>query len=1197
MSLLPQALDALNCPLTGINLIEASAGTGKTWTIAALFARLLLEERDGQPPPGIDQLLVVTYTKAATAELRERLRRRLSELAQTLAGDGDPGGDPFLPALAARFPPGPVRTLALQRLNAAITGFDAAAIYTIHGFCQRVLTDAAFESSQTFEAELVSDDEDRLVEIVDDFWRRRVVDDPLLAQVLVDNGETPDAWLAEVRPYLSKPYLRMRAPHVAGLERALLAVEQGWRALAARPELAAEAADVLRAVEGFNARSYSPAIIGRAIEALDALLRTPDTVPVLDKDGRRQLDKWLPSNLAKGMKKGHAAPEHPLFALVEAWLGAWDAYLAEVALSVAQLKLELIDWVNQQLSARRAGERSRGFDDLLTDLGAALIDPISGPLLAAHVARSFQVALIDEFQDTDPIQYSIFRHCFVAQQRPVFLVGDPKQAIYSFRGADIFAYLAARDDAQHHYTLDTNRRSEAPLVCAVNALFARELPFLIDGIAYQPVAAAPASGGRLEVDDGRSPFCFQWLQPEAADKAASGEAATALAADACADEIARLLALAAAGRAAIVGGETRRPLAGGDIAVLVSTHRQGDRVRQALAERGVASVALTQESVFASREAGELLALLRAWAEPASEARLRAALVTELAGVDAGELLSRVEDETRWEAQLQANAADHLLWRERGFMAAWRHFFARERVAERLLPLPDGERRLTNLSHLAELLQQESDSRQGMAPLLAWLEARVAQPPGGEEAVLRLESDAALVKIVTIHTAKGLQYPVAFCPFLWGGALERRDTAFWRYHAEEQSWLAPDVAADADVRLAARSELLAEKLRLLYVALTRAQYRQYLCWGWVRGMETAALSWLLHGRDASALPQLEQLELDAGVVRRQLDGFVAAANAEAGAACAVLEGAVERSSLAAPRAGGQDYRAQVFARRLAAPWRVASFTSLTHAQAAGKWQESPDHDARQPSAPAPQEPPALNRFGFPRGAKAGTCLHEIFETISFGVDAASLRQAVELALAKHGFAPEWAEAGYEMVAATLNAELDPGVTLAAVPDGKRLVEMEFMLPAPKLEVARLAAILSAPEHGLAAPLRAAAAQLDFATVRGFLKGFMDLVFEADGFIYLVDYKSNHLGGQHEDYRAERLAESIAQEHYYLQYLIYSVALRRYFSARGIDFAARFGGVRYLYLRGIGADGCGIWRDQPAPALLDALDHWFAGGHA
>ncbi|UGA39416.1 hypothetical protein JOS77_07925 [Chromobacterium haemolyticum] len=165
---------------------------------------------------------------------------------------------------------------------------------------------------------------------------------------------------------------------------------------------------------------------------------------------------------------------------------------------------------------------------------------------------------------------------------------------------------------------------------------------------------------------------------------------------------------------------------------------------------------------------------------------------------------------------------------------------------------------------------------------------------------------------------------------------------------------------------------------------------------------------------------------------------------------------------------GRNYLAQTFSRRLAAPWRVASFTSLTHAQAAGKWQESPDHDAGQPAAEL-QAPPVLDRFGFPRGAKAGTCLHEIFETISFGVDAAGLRQTVELALAKHGFAPEWGDAACEMVTATLNVELDPGVRLAEVPDGKRLVEMEFMLPAPRLEVAKLAAILSAPEHGLAAP--------------------------------------------------------------------------------------------------------------------------------
>ncbi|WP_258865194.1 UvrD-helicase domain-containing protein [Chromobacterium violaceum] len=451
-----------------------------------------------------------------------------------------------------------------------------------------------------------------------------------------------------------------------------------------------------------------------------------------------------------------------MFERMEAWLAAWDVYMDQVAHSLAGLKLELIAWANEELARRRGVERSRSFDDLLTDLGAALDHPATGPLLAAQVADSFSVALIDEFQDTDPTQYRIFRRCFVEEARPVFLVGDPKQAIYSFRGADIFAYLAARHDAERQYTLDTNRRSDEPLVATVNALFGRELPFLLDGIAYQPVAASPSSGGRLEVDDDRAPFNAQWLPAD--EKELSKEAAEQAAAEACADEIARLLTLAGEDRAAIVKGASRRRLAGGDIAVLVATHSQGDRVRSELRARGVASVALTQESVFASREAGEMLALLHAWAEPANEGRLRRALATELAGLDAARIQAELEDETRWERQLLKNADDHQRWREHGFMAAWRHYFARERAAERLLPLPDGERRLTNLGHLAELIQQESEGRQGMAPLLAWFAARVADPPRGEDAVLRLESDAALVKIVTVHTSKGLQYPVVFLP-------------------------------------------------------------------------------------------------------------------------------------------------------------------------------------------------------------------------------------------------------------------------------------------------------------------------------------------------------------------------------------------------------------------------------------------------
>ncbi|OHX13774.1 exodeoxyribonuclease V subunit beta [Chromobacterium sphagni] len=1182
-----QALDALNCPLSGINLIEASAGTGKTWTIAALFARLLLEERDGQTPPTIDRLLVVTYTKAATAELRERLRHRLSELLAVL--EGKAGGDDFLQRLAGRFPAGGARELARQRLTAAITGFDAAAIYTIHGFCQRVLTDAAFESGQTFQAELMEDDAGRLVEIVDDFWRSRIVSQPLLAQVLVEQRATPDEWLAEIRPYLSKPYLKLQAPDSGRLESAQRLALSRWQALAAEPQLAEEGLRLFAEHPGYKGNVYSAAILERTAGALRGWLAQPDGLPELDSDSRKALDKLRPEALAKGMKKDCPPPAHPLFERVEAWLAAWDAYMGQVAHSLAGLKLELIAWANAELARRRGGERSRSFDDLLTDLGAALDHPDSGPLLAAQVARSFSVALIDEFQDTDPTQYAIFRRCFVEQARPVFLVGDPKQAIYSFRGADIFAYLAARGDAEHHYTLDTNRRSDAPLVSTVNALFGRELPFLIAGIDYQPVAAQPSSGGRLEVDDGRAPFNAQWLL--AGDKALSKEAAEEAAATACANEIARLLSLAGEDRAAIVKDEARRRLKGGDIAVLVATHKQGDRVRAALRERGVASVALTQESVFASGEADELLALLHAWAEPASESRLRLALSTELAGLDAAELKARLEDEASWERQLLKNADDHQRWREHGFMAAWRHYFAREQLAARLLPLPDGERRLTNLGHLAELLQQESESRQGMAPLLAWFAARVANPPRGEEAVLRLESDAALVKIVTIHTSKGLQYPVVFCPFLWNGALERRGASFWSYHQGDAPWLAPDVVADDGVRLAARSEMLAEKLRLLYVALTRAQYRQYLAWGWVKDMQTASLSWLLHAPGVADLAALEQLKLDGPAVEGQLRAFAAGR----GGAMAVLEDEGWRA-LAAGAAAERRYAARPFARKLYAPWKIASFTSLTHA-VGSHLAEAPDYDrAPQPaSAPEPAAEPARDRFSFPRGSKAGICLHEIFENISFGAGEAAIREASASALARHGFGEEWLDAGCELILSTLEAELAPGARMREVADDRRLIEMEFTLPVKRLDVAALIGVLQDPAHGLAEPLRLAAGGLDFAAVQGFLKGFIDLVCELDGRFYLIDYKSNHLGDRYDDYREDNLAAAVAREHYYLQYLIYLVALRRYLRARGVDWDGRFGGVRYLFLRGMGQAGCGVWADRPADALLDALDG-LLGGH-
>jgi exodeoxyribonuclease V beta subunit len=1172
------ALDALNCPLSGVNLIEASAGTGKTWTIAALYTRLLLEaDADGQVP-GIDQVLVVTYTKAATAELRTRLRQRLHELCALL--EGGASQDAFLLSMAERFPPGSARQQALTRLHAAIAGFDTAAIYTIHGFCQRALTDAAFESGQTFSAELVQDDSLRLQDAADDFWRRHVVNDALLAQVLAENGETPDAWLAQIRPFLAKPYLQLRRPAAAGLSRAHERLQHGWQFLCAQAESVRAALQQLQQAQGLNARSYGPTHKALLQQLMERLLAQPDSLPALNRDERKLLEKLTPAALSKSANKGAQAPEHPGFALIGDWLAAWDQYLQAVALEITRLKLQLIDWMAEEMARRRQAERQRSFDDLLTDLNSALSDPLRGQALARQLSSSFKVALIDEFQDTDPIQYHIFRACFVEQQRPVFLVGDPKQAIYSFRGADIFAYIEARQDAGQHYTLDTNRRSSQQLVSVVNALFSRPTPFVLPQIPYQAVQSA-SQAVRLEIDDQRAACVWQWLDFSDSSKGASKQLAATAATESTADEIARLLTLAQNGQAALVSAESRRALCGGDIAVLVSTHRQGDLIRQALIRRNVPSVALTQESVFASREARELLILLSAWAEPTNESRLRRALSTELFGWGADRLKALQSQDNDWENLLAAHAADHLRWQQQGFMAAWRHFFARLQLAERNLPLPDGERHLTNLSHLAELLQKESDSRHGVVPLLDWFQLQVSRQSGGEESLLRLESDASLVKIATIHSAKGLQYPIVFCPFLWDGALERRDTAFWRTHAEDGSWLTPDVLSDASVKQAAQSELLAEKLRLAYVALTRAEHRQYIAWGWVQKMETAALSWLLHAAPGCAVDELSALEQ--AKVFNDLQAFVR----HQGAAQALLQPQAE-AVLPAHSRPVCHYQALPAPRPIYTPWRVSSFTGLAQHGSAGH--ERPDHD--RGVLQLPPEISGLTR-AFPRGARAGTCLHAVMEQIDFMAARGELRSRVEHCLAMAGFEADYAEAALELVNRTLDAPLDPGVTLARVAAEKRLIELEFMLPVARLNAAALRQLLMNPANGLDPLLQQAAERLEFNTVRGFFKGFVDLVCEVDGQYYLIDYKSNYLGDQAEDYQRQALAGSIAQEHYYLQYLLYCVAVRRYFMARGVDFDARFAGVRYLYMRGLDAGGNGVWSDKPSIQLLNGLDALFS----
>ena len=1184
-----QELDLFSAPLKGISLIEASAGTGKTWTITGLYVRLIAEEGYR-----VEQVLVVTYTKAATAELRERIRKRLAEALAGMA-DGKPV-DEFCRTLVERARVNDQQRVVMRRLQTAIRNFDEAAIFTIHGFCQRVLTESAFESGMAFETELAPDESGFIQEIVDDFWRRETADgSSLWTRYLADKGQTPDVWRQAVSPHLDKPYLEVTPiPECEDDE----LIEQSF--LDAFDKARANWLDCREAITGLlmNAATdktlknnlYRPEALPLWFDDFDEYFTERDaSLPTPEK-----LVKLSQKELEKGTAKGKPVPQHLFFTLCPDLVEA-----AEKLADVYQLKLigelaRLIGECNAELPRRKSTLGVISYNDLLNRLAEALHSQ-QGSRLASVIRDRYPAALIDEFQDTDPVQYQIFRAVYSTGKQPVFYVGDPKQAIYAFRGADVFSYLQARWQAANQYTLAVNHRSSTQLIEAVNALFLRSPhPFLIGDIKYHPVQAATKARPSLIVKgDGSNAFSFALIPSDG--KPLSKEIANNLAALATVTEIVRLLNLASAGMARIVGAGQDRNINGGDIAVLVPTHRQGSLIQEALARRGVPAVRQGQDNVFTSNEALELERILSGIAEPQRESRIRSALATELSGLDATTLFGLQNDEVAWERRIFDFSGYREIWLARGFMPMFRRWLEENGVVERLLGYPDGERRLTNLLHLAELLQVESRNIPGPDGLLGWFSRSIRDTEAADEALLRLESDAERVKIVTIHTSKGLEYPIVFCPFLWDGNLWKKEESAALFHDKGRNFQpvltlgGPDYEAH---RHKASLEKLAEKLRLLYVALTRAKHRCHVVWGHVSGMESSALAWLLHGPSASVDDPLEAMAglckaLDQTVIEKTLQEFAE----QAPGTVSVVDLQIDDTAYA-PIAMDTPYL-QVchFSRPYLRPaWRMTSFSALT----LGRHNEGQDFDSvdREPR----DQPQDHTFFAFPRGAEAGRCLHSVFEEWEFtSTDRIALEGLVRRKLKAHAIDANWTDIVADSVQNILATDLNGnGLKLVDIGSENRLAELEFTYPLNNLAVQGLKRLLGEKSLGLPKEFISAAEYLAFEMANGFMKGFIDLIFEAGGRYYIIDYKSNWLGPMPQDYAASHLLHAMAREHYYLQYLIYTLALHRYLNLRLPDYTyeVHFGGVFYLFLRGMGykdAPNCGIFWDRPSKELISALD--------
>jgi exodeoxyribonuclease V beta subunit len=1084
------------------------------------------------------------------------------------------------------------RERSRRLLELALAGLDQAAIFTIHGFCQRVLSEYAFETGQAFHMELVADQSLRRQEVADDFWRLQIDPlPPLFLQAWRRRLPTPAALLAKLAGALGTPDLQVRAApwpeRLARQEQEACALRERVRELWRAQREAIQA--LLSDPQTLKGNAYQPRWVAGWCRALDEwLLDSPYSEP-FDKAAR-----FTPARIAAAVKKGQDPPAHPFFPLFEQYLTlARECAETYAAASVALLR-QAYDYLAQELPRRQAQAGEWSYDDLLLALREALYGPAGGAL-AALLRRRYPAALVDEFQDTDPVQYEILRAIYGGSEQPLFLVGDPKQAIYSFRGADLFAYLGAREAlVTSIHRLDVNWRSSPQLIAGVNALYQRSArPFWYPQIDFRPVQAAPREMPSLRIRDDRGPPLRLWRLPF--DRDTPLESVRQAVAEATADEILRLLTLAQRAQARI--GE--RSLLGSDCAVLVRTHEQAERIAHTLRARGVNSVRTSQQSVFWSDEALALERLLLSLLEPQRGGRLRAALATPLLGWDAAALDALNRDDRRLEQILSRFFEYHRLWREQGFIVMFRRLLMREGVEIRLLEYQDGERRVTNLHHLAELLyQRENEGGAGLQALVKWLSRQRQAGLADENRLLRLESDSHLVRIDTLHGSKGLEYEIVFCPYLWEGRGARPGADPYLFHDPRAAYAAVlELGSERfeQDRERQREERLAEDLRLLYVALTRARQRCYLPWGGVKQSEGSALAWLLHGAAAQAQESFDDwLRRAAALSREDIDADLEALAAGAADSISLQPLPPARPALRLePELSPQMDRARRFQGKLPALQRVASFSSLV----AGHSEDLPDYDAES-GIRAQLETPA-ERFdihGFPRGPAAGRCLHAILEAIEFDqLGSRPLTPLIEAQLRLHGIEGRWSPVVADLLTKLTATPLDAqGLTLAQVARERRIDEMEFHFPVHRLDPRRIAQLGEQHRFSAHAELIQGLGCVSAERLDGFIKGFIDLIFAWRGRYYLVDYKSNWLGQGGEAYHPAALRAAMLEHGYPLQYALYTLALHRYLGRRlaDYDYQRHFGGVYYLFLRGMSPESGaerGVVAERPPPAFIAALD--------
>lgn len=1134
---------------TGVTLLEASAGTGKTFTIAGIVTRLVALEN-----LPIREILVVTFTEAATRELSDRIRQSLLTALRELSIPT--ASDSIIDCLKAS---GLDVALIRQRLELALASFDEASIATIHGFCQRILRDHAFEGDAPFNAEIITDSAELIVNLAYDFWHQRSGQLPtLLAAITGQKNLLPNDLATLLLGLTRHPQLTVIPSRAQPFDLVSSEVKVAYDAVIAAWKIeGARLCNLLETHKSISKNKKTGFSSGRVRMLRSALDRSISS-GIVTEMALDAIDALSESAIEEQINKKSAEkdpfPKDVFFSLCSRFAAAkcnWVVALRELWL----------EFVARELPKIKVVRRIMTFDDMLNLTHSALQSAQGEPLIAA-IRKQYRAALIDEFQDSDPLQYGIFRTLFSAPPHRLMLIGDPKQSIYGFRGADLFTYLDARRDAEaasppRIHTLNTNYRSTSELVAAVNDLFrVKSDCFLQDGIEFFPSTAHGKIAGErpLRRTNGAAEPPMVLIDATVDIPERNTNEFRRYIANDIAVEISRLLNGYKLGNL---------PVTAANIAILVRFHHEAALIDEVLREAQIPAVRQTDASVFHSVEAEELTRVLSAVLEPSYERAVRAALAVSWMDLDAAMIAELESDSTSWAQWLDLFATFRDRWLTHGFSSMFRYLLITQHCHQKLVGQMGGERKLTNLLQLSELVQQaEQDLRLPPTGVIEWIrEQRRSERTMSDEHIQRLEKDDDAVKIVTIHKSKGLEYPIVFCPSHWA---ERTVTEVLFHDPDNEERLTLDLCdppADEHTTLAER-ERLAEDVRLFYVAVTRAQHRCYIYAPQRKDSSRSALGLVL-GHDirqaCSALAQSAPTRINYRPIHEDMR--------------LTRSSAPHRTSNLQPRN---------ILRKVNHEPLTGSFSQWV----TGALEETvQDHDELGVRVEIDDrtsfDTTPLSRL--PRGAATGRALHSVLEHADFQ-RAETLRPLITEHFDPMNLDKDVLDALTVHLTSMMSHPLRADgydVRLEHISRKERLNEIEFYYPIKRIDSRTLAATTS-----ITSP------RLQFNPVDGFLQGFMDLIFRHDDRYFLLDWKSNWLGPRSSDYSRQQLDQAMSRDLYSLQSWLYALALDRYLTQRLSDYRydRHFGGLFYVFVRGLDAahPEYGVYFSKPEHAFIEQL---------